>query len=867
VILHLEDNLQDADLVQAALRAEGIPCEFVRVADRTAFLAALERPDLDLILADYTLPDFDGLAALELAGQRRPGVAFILLTGTLAEEIGLKALRDGAMDFVSKDKLTRLGPSVRRVARELAERRERERAEAARGDAELRLREVWENCPDGLRLTDETGRIVAANPAFCQLAGRERAEVEGRLFTSLEASSRSATEFLQKHYQWFHTWTVEPVMEQQLTFRSGRTVEVEVSNSLVRFQGQPPLLLSVFRDITERKRVERECLRLAAFPQLSPCPVLEFARDGALTYFNDAALALAQELGEKSPLRLLPPDTPRIVQECLAGNEPKLELETTFGSRTLTWFFNPIPASQVVHCYARDVTSYKQAEAQIREQAALLDKARDAITVMDLNQRITYWNQSAERLYGYSTQEASGQDETQLLFRCPNAGQQEAYRTVLEKGEWTGELCQVTKAGKEVIVESRWTLVRDDQGQPKAILVISSDVTERVKLQAQFLRAQRLESIGTLASGIAHDLNNILAPIMMSVNLLQDSIKDAPNAELLETLRCSAQRGAELIKQILSFTRGQEGARSLLNLKHPVTEFARIARETFPKNIQIKTSFAKDLWPISADATQMHQVLMNLCVNARDAMPNGGTLRVEVENRMLDDAYCALHLDAKPGPYVALFVADSGTSIAPAILHKIFDPFFTTKQPGTGTGLGLSTTLAIVKAHGGFINTYSEPGKGTRFQVFLPAAATVGKSSVTEHFTALPSGRGERILLVDDERAVQEITKAILKKYGYKVLTAGDGTEALALYAVHQSEIDLVMTDIMMPFMDGQAAIRALQKINPAAKIIAISGLADNEVVAQNFPTVSFLLKPFTPERLLAAVDRALHARPSAAAA
>ncbi len=504
-----------------------------------------------------------------------------------------------------------------------------------------------------------------------------------------------------------------------------------------------------------------------------------------------------------------------------------------------------------------EVTQRKRAEEQIREQAALLDQAQDAITACDLEHRITYWNHGAERLYGWTCAEAVGRNALALLFKAGGSELEEA-RRVLGQPDWNGEVRQVTKAGKEIIVQSRWTLVRDGKGEPKSMLLIGTDVTERKRLQAQFLRAQRLESIGSLASGIAHDLNNILAPMLMSVNLLQEVITDGPNAKLLDTLRFSAQRGAEMVKQILSFTRGQEGLRGAVNLKQLVNEVAKIARETFPKTIQVHTSSRKEPWPIEADSTQIHQVLMNLCVNARDAMPNGGRLRLEVENLLLDEDYASTHPEGRPGPYVVVTVGDTGTGIAHEILDKIFDPFFSTKGLEQGTGLGLSTVLGIVKGHLGFIHTYSEVGKGTRFKIYLPAAADADAPRAVERPTEPPLGHGERVLLVDDEQAVLEITRAILIKYGYEVFSAGDGAEALTLFAQHQHEIDIVLTDFMMPFLDGPATIRALQNIDPGVRIITASGLQENEAVSQQFRHVTFLSKPFTPEKLLTTIAAAL---------
>ena len=501
-----------------------------------------------------------------------------------------------------------------------------------------------------------------------------------------------------------------------------------------------------------------------------------------------------------------------------------------------------------------DITERKRAEERIREQAALLDEARDAILVRDLADRILFWNKGAEKIYGWTKEEATGRDVRELLFFKTNLGQfEKARERLFERGEWAGELPQATRSGDEITVESRWTLVRDDAGEPAGVLVINTDITERKKIESQFLRAQRMESIGTLAGGIAHDLNNVLSPILMSVDMLRLRLKDDESQVYLKMLQASAERGAEMIKQVLSFARGVQGERIPLDPKYLIKDVVKILNETLPKSITTRFSLPDRVWPVSADATQIHQVLMNLCVNARDSMPHGGQLTIRAENVTLDESYTRMHIESEPGRYVMITVVDTGHGIPPETLNKIFEPFFTTKEVGKGTGLGLSTALTIVRSHDGFINVYSEPGKGTQFSFYLPAIEVGATADEEEEESRLPLGHGELILVVDDEEAIREITRGTLESFGYKVLTAADGTEAVALYASNRDEVEVVLTDMMMPFMDGPATIRALQKLNPRIKIIAASGLAANEKAAEaaSAGVKTFLPKPYTAEKLL----------------
>ncbi len=507
-----------------------------------------------------------------------------------------------------------------------------------------------------------------------------------------------------------------------------------------------------------------------------------------------------------------------------------------------------------------DITERKFGEERIREQAALLDQAQDAILVRDLEQNILFWNKGAERIYGWTAEEAIGRNAADLLLNEPSRQFENARQAVIDKGEWRGDLRQLRRDGAEIIVESRWTLVRDDQGIPTSILVINTDITEKKGMEAQFLRAQRMESIGTLAGGIAHDLNNVLSPILMAIDMLQLKATDETTRKWLEVLRANAERGGDMVRQVLSFARGVEGERVALQPKHLIKEIVKILRETLPKSIEISFQLPDDLWIISADATQMHQVLMNLCVNARDAMPEGGSIAIKAENTLVDENYARMHIEAKPGRFVLITVSDTGPGMSPEIQSRIFEPFFTTKEMSKGTGLGLSTALTIVKSHGGFMNVYSEVNRGSQFVLYLPALDAPGRTEAAALQTDLPLGNGELILVVDDEESIREITRGTLETFGYTVLTASDGTEAVGLYADRKNEIAVVLTDMMMPFMDGPATIRALQKMNPAVKIIAASGLtAGHKPGEAALAGVKvFLSKPYTAEKLLKALAEIL---------
>jgi two-component system cell cycle sensor histidine kinase/response regulator CckA len=507
------------------------------------------------------------------------------------------------------------------------------------------------------------------------------------------------------------------------------------------------------------------------------------------------------------------------------------------------------------------------AEEKIREQAALLDTASDAIYVCSLEGMILYWNQGAERLYGWKRSEALGRDITAFLPLDKEA-REASERALLKDGGWSGERRQDTKDGLNVVVHSRMTLVRDPQGHPQSVFVINTDVTEKKELEAQFLRGQRMESLGALASGIAHDLNNVLVPVVLGTQLLRDAVQSEEDLKTLSDMELSARRGAEIVKQVLMFARGVESERLVIQPRHFIKEMEAIASNTFPKKIQIRTQVDPQLWPILGDATQVHQALMNLCINARDAMPDGGILELRAANSNGEEStrapFAAVQTwtapNSRPGPHVRLSVVDTGTGISPETLDKIFEPFFTTKAIGKGTGLGLSTVLGIVRSHGGFVRVVSNLGSGSTFELYFPAAPAATESASRKIEVDLLRGNGQRILIVDDEQAVRDVAVRILGGFGYRAIAASTGHEAVRQFNWERGSIDAVITDMAMPGMDGPALVKVLRQIEPGVRIMGMSGHGENAGgdTASPWSLPVFIAKPFTVERLLTAVHELL---------
>jgi PAS domain S-box-containing protein len=591
--------------------------------------------------------------------------------------------------------------------------------------------------------------------------------------------------------------------------------------------------------------------------------------DGTVTLWNPAAERMlgysAQEVMGRSTLVLFPSDRLKEVEEIDARamqGENIRAFETVFLRKdgrpldvavTVSPLKNEsgkiIGSSKIL----RDLTEFNRIKREAEEQTALLDKTQDAIVISDLEGRVLFWNKAAERIYGWSRQEAAGRFVADFVLDDAQK-YMEVNALTLQNGEWSGELRHFTRDRQELTVETRWSLLRDKSGVPKSILAINTDVTEKRKIEVQFMRAQRMESLGILAGGIAHDLNNILTPIMLSIDMLKSLSVDPHCRSILETIELSARRGSDIVQQVLSFARGMEGQRIVIQPKYLLRDIEHIVADTFPKDIRLNMALPHETWTIMGDPTQVQQVLLNLCVNARDAMPNGGTLSIKTENCLADEHYVAMNRQARPGAYVAICVTDTGVGIPQDIIDTIFEPFFTTKELGKGTGLGLSSVKAIVKNHGGFINVYSELGRGTTFKVYLPAQEAVCEvPDETREETSLPRGSGETILVVDDEASILSITSETLLAFGYQVVTASNGAEAVAIYAQQMDKITTILTDLSMPVMDGRATIYALLKINPKAKIVAMSGMdeADSVAKASTAGVKHFISKPYTAATLL----------------
>jgi PAS domain S-box-containing protein len=878
-VLVLEDDAMDVELYARGLKSAGFDPQCVRVDTEEAFQATLSE-EFDIVLAEDDLPGYHGLPALKFLQKTGWDIPFILISENISDESAVEAIHAGAEDYVIKDRLIRLGPAVVRAVRRKKLRQQQRQAEA---EVKLQLQLLEQTsevsgvggwsldlATQQLRWTRQTCAIHEVDPDF-------RPDLESALNfyapesrpliqAALEEAMRSGTAF---------------DLELPFITAKGRSLWVRVQGRAVREKGVPIRLIGVFHDITEKRRSEMQMRLLESVvthlrdtvlitegePVSEPGPRIVFVNPA----FEKMTGYTREEVIGRSPRFLQSERTSRkeldrIRQALLANESVHAELNNRCKDGTEYWvevsivpLFSAAGACTHFVSLQRDVTNRKLTEIKISEQAALLDRANDAIIVLRLDQGITYWNRAAERIYGWSSSEASSLQFRENIHQDPMVFDR-AMEHVLREGAWTGEMWQRTREGKMLNVDASWTLLRNESGKPEAVLVINTDATERKKLEQQFLRSQRMESLGTLASGIAHDLNNVLAPILLSIQSLREGEKNPWRLRILETIEASTLRGAEIIKQVLLFGRGVEGQHVSVSIPRLIQDMQRMIHQTFPKNITLKVHLDSGLRSVSGDPTQLHQVLLNLCVNARDAMPDGGQLTLSARNVDSDPEGTLAPTVSRAGPFVLLQVEDNGVGMSADILDKIFDPFFTTKELGKGTGLGLSTSLAIIKSHGGFIRVNSEPGKGTTFRVYMPAEGNNAVAEAEARLVKLPRGNGEIILVVDDEVSVREICRQTLETFGYKVLLANDGAEALSLFASQREAIDLVLTDMMMPVMDGPALIQVLKKLKPDLRIVAASGLNSNHdaLKSASYGVTRFLAKPFSAETLLTTLSEAL---------
>ncbi len=741
-VLVLEDVEPDAELMQRELKKAQIPFVAQRVENREDFLQSLREFKPDVILSDFSMPQFTALEALRLLHASNIDLPFILVTGSQSEEVAVECMKEGVDDYILKTSLIRLPSAVTNAVRKREAERQKERASDALRQSEEHFRSLIENAQDIIAVLNIDGTFRYASPSVRVLGYRPEELISRSLmnFVAPDDAQEMTTIF---HQILTKTGTVR-TFEFLFRHKDGSWRVLEVIGTNIHAHTENIGLVLNARDVTERKEAETAIDKLAAFPRLNPNPIFELSAEGRLNYFNQAAAEMAKALGRFHPSEILPSDTGSVAKECLTNGRNNLHRETTVANRILSWSFFPIIAQQVVHCYA-------------------------------------------------------------------------------------------------------------------------TDISERVQLENQLRQSQKMESIGQLAAGVAHDFNNILTLVQGYAGMLLAEPNLTPDmTDSLQHISAASQRAANLTRQLLVFSRKQMMQMQDLNLNEVIESVASLLRRLLRVDLTLSVHYAPNLPPIQADSGMIEQILMNLVVNARDAMPRGGKISVGTSEVVINEAQVHANPEARVGNFVCLRVSDNGAGIPPQLLARIFEPFFTTKDVGKGTGLGLATVYGIVKQHQGWIEVLSQANMGTTFRIFLPSLDRAPIVETPTPKTEDVSGGSEKILIVEDEPDLRTLVREILLHYGYEVLEAGSGPEALPIWQKHSADIDLLLTDLVMPGnMTGRELAEKLRSQRPDLKVIYTSGYSV-ETLGKDFAIkrgVNFLPKPYQPMTLVKMVRECLDAK------
>jgi PAS domain S-box-containing protein len=749
-------------------------------------------------------------------------------------------------------------------------------------NSELRYRRLFETAKDGILIVDaETGMVVDVNPFLIERLGFSREQFlhekvwELGLFRDIIANKASFEELKRKEYIRY--------ADKPLRTADGSTLSVEFVSNVYLVDDHRVIQCNV-RDITERKASEEKMGLMQALIERSKDAI--YVVDPATTRVLNTNESGFRILGyTREELLALP------ILEVLVGVDRAM-FDSTLAKieraghavfdcihRCKDGSTYPAEASislvtlsrRYLIAIVRDITERRNADDALRREQALFSELGDAVPdniyFKDRQSRFVRVNSAMARYFGLGhATEVVGMTDFDV-FDAKHARKAFAEeQRIMETGEpMIGvEEKETWPDGHVTWVSSTKTPLRDAKGHITGLVGISRDITEKKLLEEKYLHAQRLESIGMLAAGIAHDLNNVLAPIMFAAPLLRSSLSTPADLKVLDVLEQSAGRGVGLVKQILGFVHRATGEFQPTQVRHLAQDILNLIEQTFPKSIHVRSSLPNDLWQVMGDATQIHQVLLNLCVNARDAMPEGGTLRLSAANRKLDPGGAAAIPGARPGAFIVLEVADTGGGIPPEVMQNIWKPFFTTKSAGRGTGLGLTTVRGIVASHSGFVELQTKVGSGTTFKVYLPAIECVALTPEDGAALRVPGGTGEVILVVDDEEAIRKVVTSALERQGYSIASCSDGAEAVPLFKARPEAFALVITDVDMPRIGGAELIRELLKIRPDVRVLVMGGLSRPEAEGQPLSDAqklaqAFLQKPFTIGELLRSVHLLLH--------
>jgi two-component system cell cycle sensor histidine kinase/response regulator CckA len=934
--LILEDHLADAELIVHALRQAGFEPDW-RCVDSEADYQAGLHAGLDVILADYSLPQFDALRALHLLQELGLDIPFIVVTGTLSEEAAVECIKQGAADYLLKDRLARLGSAVTHALEQKQLRDQKQLADQALRESEARYRRLADNAQDIIYRYEliPQRRFTYISPAALSVSGYTPQEIYADpdlVFKLMLLEDRA----LLAHEDAVKILSGMPIVLRAVR-KDGAAIWIEQrSMPIYDDAGNLVAVEGIARDITERKQDEEKLRRrnreLALLNQViatsatnpDPESVLDIACRELARAFEVHRVTVALLNEERTVATVVaegrPKDRPSILHTAfsvtedpafrylvrhktvlvvddarnaeLAGEpaDRPATVRSVMHQRGLTSLLMlplliegevagtlSLDALQPHHFSTEEINLVwsvadqaagalaRSRLAQTQQRLAIaIEQVAESVVITDTQGTIVYVNPAFEQVSGYSRAEALGQNPRILKSgRQDDAFYRDLWATITAGQVWHGRLVNKKKDGTLYTEDATITPIRGDANVTVNYVAVKHDITRDLQLEERTRQSQKMEAIGRLAGGIAHDFNNLLTALKGYTHLsLQHMKPDDPLYHDLTQISGITERATALVRQLLTFSRQEETQPVALNLNSVIGNLLKLLGRVIGEDVELITHLDPDLMQIQADLGQMEQVLMNLAINARDAMPGGGKLVIETAGVTLDEREARAEYEMEPGDYVLLTVSDTGIGMSQAVLEHIFEPFFTTKAEGTG--LGLATVFGIVRQHGGRIHAYSEPDQGSTFHIYLPAqhpqsGAQPAETARRPAVAATTLKGGETLLLAEDETAVRELAKRALEGYGYTVLAAANADQATTLFRQHANTIALLISDVIMPGITGPALYRGLAKEAPGLKVLFLSGYTGSMVqgrgVVQDAP---FLQKPFTLSELALKVREVL---------
>jgi two-component system cell cycle sensor histidine kinase/response regulator CckA len=882
-LLMIEDSQNDVALCLQELRKARIEYQVDVVTSPREFASSVRANAYDVILTDYNMPGWRGTEVLYILEDLKMDIPVIMVTGSLGEENAVECIRLGAKDYVLKDKLARLPLAIRQALESRGLREQRSKAVEALRDTEANFRLLFLNIPLPMYLFDEdTLEILEVNAAATLCFGYSAEEFSQLRLGDLRPAAENPRllEYLKQTRK-----VAAGIADNGIYARKdGSLFEGEVIGHSIEFAGRRGVL-AVVQDVTERNRAQQKLAssenRMRAIIEAEPECVNVLDRQGLVLEMNAAGLAMmeadsVEQVSGAGIENMVVPEHRdvfrKLCEEVFTGKSGSLEYEMAGLHGAHRWLDThavPLRDEQgqvsALLGVTRDVTGRKLAQEELRESAAryrgLFENATYGIGATTISGKFLDVNPALVAMLGYgSTTELltanldhdifeSVRDRPALLEECRKSGHGET------ETEWK------RKDGKKIQVRISARLVAEQKNASEQLELAVEDITERRALQRQLHQAQKFEAIGQLAGGIAHDFNNMIGAVLGWAELgIEDSPENSPLRNHFKKIQSQGERAAALTRQLLAFARRQVLEPRNLDLNQSVTEVVSLLEKVIGKDIALETKLASDLDPVRCDPTQLEQVLMNLCLNARDAMPEGGHLVIESRNEVLDENYCRRYPFARPGPYAMLSISDTGTGMDAETLDRIFEPFFTTKAIGKGTGLGLATAYGIVKQHGGVIHVYSEVGHGTTFHVYFPASLTTDQAPVKEAIEEPLRGGSETILLAEDHEGLREIACETLSQLGYKVVLAVDGEEAVEKFAEQSDQLAMVLLDVVLPRMSGPEAYGKMCSIRADLPVIFATGYSAETAALDGAKQNGALIlhKPYSPKALARRVRETL---------